>query len=200
MTTTTHRYYVIYPRDFANEYTVYAVPIDKAAAFEHAHRDAEEIDREHAWTLGSQRPEEYRAAGQQHYGRWASSEPIPGDTDPVWHDDDGIWEPEPESLLPTMPHGWKIERGEDGWWWVWPDTESGRHVAEQGDCIGVCVLRGVVYAGVAAGGSPDATGPWDGHRELLDGLWSGFDQLSPRTEGCPDEKARLIPRAVSRRT
>jgi hypothetical protein len=62
-------YYVVYPREFANEYTVYAVN-SKADAlrFEGAYGSFFRVPRSEALRLGIQRPADAERDGEQWYG------------------------------------------------------------------------------------------------------------------------------------
>ena len=62
------RYYAFYPRDFANEYTVYAVESDLVARFEAAFPDARRVTRKDAIRLGVTRPAEAKRCGEQWFG------------------------------------------------------------------------------------------------------------------------------------
>lgn len=66
------RYYVDYPRGFANEYTVYAVASTDRERFERAFPEAEHISRARAVRLGWSRPREARRGGEQWYGGFCS--------------------------------------------------------------------------------------------------------------------------------
>jgi hypothetical protein len=65
-----NRYYVEYPRDFANEYTVYAVPAADAERFERFFPSADRISRAEAVRLGTRRPIEAKRDGEQWFGGW----------------------------------------------------------------------------------------------------------------------------------
>jgi hypothetical protein len=62
------RYYINYPRDFANEYTVYVVSADAADRLEAAFPGAEEIPHAKAVERGITRPRQARRDGEQWYG------------------------------------------------------------------------------------------------------------------------------------
>ena len=68
-------YYVAYPRDFANEYKVYAVS-SKADAlrFEDACDSVQQITRGEALRLAIQRPREAAKDGEQWYGGFFKSD------------------------------------------------------------------------------------------------------------------------------
>ena len=68
-------YYVVYPRDFANEYTVFAVG-SKADAlrFESACDLVQQITRVEALRLAIQRPREAAKDGEQWYGGFYKSD------------------------------------------------------------------------------------------------------------------------------
>jgi hypothetical protein len=59
-------YYVEYPRDFCNEYAVYATTDRKA--FETGRPDATRISRKEAIRLGWSRPKEAKRDGEQWFG------------------------------------------------------------------------------------------------------------------------------------
>ena len=62
-------YYVAYPRDFANEYKVYAVSSKAdASRFEDACDSVQQITRGEALRLAIQRPREAAKDGEQWYG------------------------------------------------------------------------------------------------------------------------------------
>lgn len=61
-------YYVEYPRDFANEYAVYAVASSMEGRFLAAFPDARRITRKDAVHLGWSRPREAKRDGEQWYG------------------------------------------------------------------------------------------------------------------------------------
>lgn len=61
-------YYINYPRNFANEYTVYAVPHAEARRFEAAFPSVEKITRAKAIERGIRRPAEARRDGEQWFG------------------------------------------------------------------------------------------------------------------------------------
>ena len=61
-------YYVNYPRDFANEYTVFAVPSEMRERFEVAYPDADRITRVSAIERGIRRPAEACRDGEQWFG------------------------------------------------------------------------------------------------------------------------------------
>lgn len=63
-----HHYFVNYPRDFANEYTVYAVPPASIPQFRALFPEAEPISRPRAIHLGWTRPREARRDGEQWFG------------------------------------------------------------------------------------------------------------------------------------
>ena len=70
-----NRYYVHYPRNFANEYTVYVVGSEADedrlyAAFDGDHERLEKITRKRAIYLGSVRPNMALRWGEQWYGGW----------------------------------------------------------------------------------------------------------------------------------
>ena len=62
-------YYVRYPRDFANEYTVYAVDDATREDFDKSFPDAKRINRAEAIRLGISRPKQARKHGEH----WAGS-------------------------------------------------------------------------------------------------------------------------------
>lgn len=64
-------YYIDYPRDFANEYTVYVVPAGEVARFRGALPDAERITRSEAIRKGWTRPRQAGRDGEQWYGGFA---------------------------------------------------------------------------------------------------------------------------------
>jgi hypothetical protein len=72
-----NRYFVDYPRDFANEYTVYAVPAGMVADFGRAFPDAEPITRSRAIRLGWTRVKEAKRDGEQWFGGFADSGAYP---------------------------------------------------------------------------------------------------------------------------
>lgn len=59
-------YFVEYPRNFANEYTVYAT--DDRKAFEAAVPGADRVNRREAVRLGWSRPREAKRDGEQWFG------------------------------------------------------------------------------------------------------------------------------------
>lgn len=61
-------YYIDYPRDFANEYTVYVVESDIVERFEACHPNADRISRQRAIDRGWTRPREAQRAGEQWFG------------------------------------------------------------------------------------------------------------------------------------
>jgi hypothetical protein len=69
-TMTMNAYYVLYPRDFANEYTVYVA--GDAESAEHLKQlGAKRISRREAIRLGWTRPRQARKTGEQWYGGFA---------------------------------------------------------------------------------------------------------------------------------
>jgi hypothetical protein len=61
-------YFSEYPRDFANEYHVYAVAADDLADFQEHFPDASRITRKEAIRLGWSRPREAKKYGEQWFG------------------------------------------------------------------------------------------------------------------------------------
>ena len=73
-------YYVDYPRDFANEYDVFAVAPEDRAAFERVRPDAERINRPEAIRLGWTRRREAKRDGEQWFGGFFQGWGHPADT------------------------------------------------------------------------------------------------------------------------
>lgn len=69
-------YFVHYPRNFANEYTVYVVRLRDAARLEAVRPGAQRIDAADAWRRGVTRRAEARRDGEQWFGGLAG----PGDS------------------------------------------------------------------------------------------------------------------------
>ena len=68
-----NKYYVDYPRDFANEYTVYVVRTTDTGRLKSRFPDAERISRREAIRLGWTRPRKAKKDGEQWYGGFASN-------------------------------------------------------------------------------------------------------------------------------
>jgi hypothetical protein len=64
-------YFIRYPRDFANEYTVYAVAPEDRERFGRLIPDAERITRYRAIEIGWTRPREAKRDGEQWFGGFA---------------------------------------------------------------------------------------------------------------------------------
>jgi len=71
--TTMTRYFVEYPRGFANEYTVYAAPSGFAGTFGELFPAALPITRAEAIRLGWTRPREAKRDGEQWFGGFAET-------------------------------------------------------------------------------------------------------------------------------
>jgi hypothetical protein len=65
---TTNSYYISYPRDFANEYTVYVVTPEIAADFAKAFPDLKRTSRKDAIERAWSRPKEAKRTGEQWFG------------------------------------------------------------------------------------------------------------------------------------
>jgi hypothetical protein len=70
-TMTMNAYYVLYPRDFTNEYTVYVAGDAESADYLRNHNGAKRISRREAIRLGWTRPRQARKTGEQWYGGFA---------------------------------------------------------------------------------------------------------------------------------
>lgn len=68
-----NRYYIEYPRDFANEYIVYVVAAERAAELEAKLPDAERITRAEAIERGIRRPRQAKRYNEQWWGSLAES-------------------------------------------------------------------------------------------------------------------------------
>lgn len=66
-------YYIEYPRDFANEYSVYVVPTGEREHFEELFPRAERISRKKAVERGWTRVKEARRDGEQWFGGFGGS-------------------------------------------------------------------------------------------------------------------------------
>lgn len=66
-------YYVHYPRDFANEYTVFVVQHNDSGTLHALFPDAKRITRKEAILLGWTRPREAKQYGEQWYGGFAET-------------------------------------------------------------------------------------------------------------------------------
>jgi len=72
-----NQYFVVYPRNFSNEYTVFVAENQQIADAIKKHcPNAEKITRKRAIYLGCKRPNEAQRTGEQHYGGFCSG-PIP---------------------------------------------------------------------------------------------------------------------------
>lgn len=76
----TNRYYVRYPRDFANEYDILVVPANDAPRLQRFLPDAQQILRRTAEYLGTTVPRAARRDGRYWPGGWLST-PWPENTD-----------------------------------------------------------------------------------------------------------------------
>lgn len=65
-------YYINYPRDFANEYTVYVVTPELRERFKKAFPDADRITRKSAIERGWSRVKEAHETGEQWFGGFAN--------------------------------------------------------------------------------------------------------------------------------
>ncbi len=74
-------YYVHHPRDFANEYDVFAVPASMVGRFEALYPGAGRVAFSRAIDRGLVRPAEAKRDGEQWYGG------LRGRPSPDWHDD-----------------------------------------------------------------------------------------------------------------
>lgn len=75
-----NRYFIYYPRNFANEYTVYVCDTPEVEEGLRAiHPEMDRITRKRALYLGSSRPREARQTGQYWSGGFVGGEIISGD-------------------------------------------------------------------------------------------------------------------------